>query len=274
MLNFTLLSLVWGSLAPSFAAAQIGSVTPTSDSILSSSATARPSPSLGPSPSPSSSTGPLAAALADDPPDVHLRIPELHVGSIQLDVDELRTEINLAAKIAGVVEINAGVQIRMKKASVTVADVDAALNLEIRLDNLVTIVNRTFQSVDLNPLLVNVLNLTKAAPVTSAVVGSVDGLLGTITNERGATVKVMIDNLGHIVEEAEGEEGRPARIVGDYKRDMTDTGAQTSLEGGLTQRVYSYPPLKAMVNIVTNADGHVVQAVVLGKGGQSGGATP
>ncbi|KAK7960594.1 hypothetical protein PG996_011238 [Apiospora saccharicola] len=259
MLNFTLLSLAWGFLAPAFVGAQIGSITPTPDPIFSASATASPNPS------PSSSAGPRPAP-ADDPPDVLLRIPELHVGRIQLDVDDVRAEINLAAEIAGLVEINAGVQVGIKKVNITIANVDAELELDVRLGNLVGIVSRTLKSLDLNPLLVNVLDTT-AALVTS-VVGSVDGLLGSITNKSGNTVKVMIDNLGNIVEEA--EEGRPASIVGDYRQNMTYTGAQTFLEGGLTQRTYSYPPLKAMVNIVTNAAGNVVQAVVVGKVGQSG----
>lgn len=167
--NFTLLSLVWGFLAPPFIAAQVGSTTPATGSILSASATTCPNPSLGsgpspspspsPSPGPSPSTGPRAPA---DPPDVFLRIPKLHVSKIELAVDDLQAEINLAAKIAGLVEINAGVKIGMKRVNTTVANVDAALELDIHLRNLVTIVNRTLQSLDLNPLLVNLLDKTTA----------------------------------------------------------------------------------------------------------------
>lgn len=268
MHNCSLISLVWGFLAPHLVAAQIGSITSTPDPIFSAKPTAHhSSPSSGFGPGPSPSAGPLAPL--DDPPDVMLRIPELHVGRIQLDVDDIRAEINLAAEVAGLVEINAGVQVGIKKVNITIANVDAELELDVRLGNLVGIVSRTLKSLDLNPLLVNVLDTT-AALVTS-VVGSVDGLLGSVTNTDGDPVRVVIDNLGNIQEEAQA--GRPAAIVGDYKRNMTYTGAQAFLEGGLTQRTYSYPPLQAMVNIVTNAAGHVVQAVVVGKGEPGGGAT-
>jgi hypothetical protein len=43
---------------------------------------------------------------------------------------------------------------------------------------------------------------------------------------------------------------------------MTYTGDSKSLQGGLTQKTYSYSPLGALVNIVFNTAGQIVQAVV------------
>jgi hypothetical protein len=53
---------------------------------------------------------------------------------------------------------------------------------------------------------------------------------------------------------------------------MTYTGTSQSLQGGLTQKTYSYSPLNALVNIIFNTAGQIVQATVAkatGGGGTS-----
>ncbi|KAI0546272.1 hypothetical protein F4679DRAFT_557868 [Xylaria curta] len=211
---------------------------------------------------PTSST---SSASGTSPPDVYLRVPELHVGRIELDVDDLSADLNLAAQVASLVEINAGVQIGITKVNITIADVDAELELIVRLGNLVEIVNRTLESLNLNPLLINVLD--EVTDLVGAVVGAVDGLLGSIVNG-DSTINFIIDNLGNIVQEVEGTAGNLlSSIVGNYEQNMTYTGAQKILDGGLIQKTYSYSPLNALVNIVFNSLGQVVQAVVVKSNG-------
>lgn len=70
----------------------------------------------------------------------------------------MQADINLNAKVANSVTINAGVQVSVTKINVTIADVEAELELIVRLGHLVDIVERVFESLDLNPLLINVLN--------------------------------------------------------------------------------------------------------------------
>ncbi|KAK8091711.1 hypothetical protein PG997_002072 [Apiospora hydei] len=202
------------------------------------------------------------------PPDVLLEVPELHVGRIELVVDNLQAEVNLGAQVASLVEINAGVQVGIKKVNITIADVDANLELVIRLGNLVDIVNRTLASLDLNPLLINVLDT--AVDLVDSVVGAVDGLLGSIVNG-DSKINFLIDNLGNIVQEVAGDAGKiVSSIIGNFDQNMTYTGAQKVLDGGLIQKTYKYDPLSALVNIVTNAAGQVVQAVVVGKDNNGG----
>jgi hypothetical protein len=154
----------------------------------------------------SATTG--APATTASAPDVYLNVPTLSVGRIELgmshfietrellltnnvDVDDLQADINLNANVAQLVQINAGVQIGIKKVNLTIADVDAQLDLIVRLGNLVEIVNRVFESLDLNPLLINTLN--NVTGILDEVVGEVDGLLGSIT-QGGTTLKfVRID---------------------------------------------------------------------------------
>lgn len=54
--------------------------------------------------------------------------------------------------------INAGVQVSVQKINITITDVEAQLELIVRLGHLVDIVQRVFESLDLNPLLITALN--------------------------------------------------------------------------------------------------------------------
>ena len=189
-----------------------------------------------------------------------LNVPNLSVGRIELDVDNLQADINLAANVAGLVSINAGVAVSIQKINLTIVDVEAELELIVRLGHLVDIVNRVFQSLDLNPLLITALN--NVTSVVETVVGAVDGLLGSIT-QGGTTLSFLVDNLGNIVQEvAGGANGTVSTIVGNYLTNMTYTGQSQALQNGLVQKTYSYSPLNALVNIVFNAAGQIVQATV------------
>ncbi|OTB20107.1 hypothetical protein K445DRAFT_342988, partial [Daldinia sp. EC12] len=245
-------------------------VTPTDTITTTDSSTASSSSTTGGSSGSETTTS--APSYGDMPPDVLLRVPELHVGRIELDVDNLNAEINLAAQVANLVELNAGIQVGVTKVNITIADVNANLDLVIRLGNLADIVNRTLESLNLNPLLINVLN--EATDLVDVVIGAVDGLLGSIVNG-DSKINFLIDNLGNIVQEVEGTAGKLlSTIVGNYEQNMTYTGAQEILDGGLIQKTYKYDPLSALVNIVFNAAGQVVQAVVVkGNGGNGGSST-
>lgn len=191
---------------------------------------------------------------------MYLNVPQLSVGRIELDVDNLQADINLAANVASLVTINAGVQLSVQNINLTIADVDVELELIVRLGHLVDIVNRVFSSLDLNPLLLSVANATTS--LLGDVVGEVDSLLGTIT-QGGNTLSFIVDNLGNIVQQVEGTAGSvTSTIVGNYLSNMTYTGTSTSVGNGLTQKVYSYAPLNALVDVVFNTAGQVVQATV------------
>ncbi|KAK3672140.1 hypothetical protein LTR78_007893 [Recurvomyces mirabilis] len=209
--------------------------------------------STSPTPTITSSGGTATA------PDVYLHVPTLSVKRIELDVDNLQAQLNLNANVAQLVQINAGVQVGITKVNLTIADVDAKVDLIVRLGHLVDIVGRVFQSLDLNPLLINTLgNVTSLVDgVVGDVVGVVDGLLGSIT-QGGTTLNFLVDNLGNIVQSVNGV----STIVGSFEQNMTATGATKTLGQGLTQKTYSYSPLSALVDIVFNTAGQIVQATV------------
>lgn len=218
--------------------------------------------STNPQPDPTSSS-PLG------PPDVHLKVPQLSVGRIELDVDNLRADINLKADIARLVQINAGVQIAVEKVNITIVDVEAELELVVRLGNLVDIVNRTLASLDLNPALINLLD--SVGDIVEGVVGAVDGLLGSVT-DGDTNLRFLVDNLGNIVQEvASGAGDAVSSIIGNYKQNMTFTGQEQILSSGLLQRTYEYEELGALVNIVFNSLNQIVQAQVVKGDGNSDG---
>lgn len=83
-----------------------------------------------------STTSRSSAATAGAPPDVYLNVPELHVGRIELTVEELKADLNLNAKVANLVQLNAGVQVAINKVNITIAEVDAEVELVVRLGEL------------------------------------------------------------------------------------------------------------------------------------------
>ncbi|PNS17569.1 hypothetical protein CAC42_8112 [Sphaceloma murrayae] len=227
------------------------------------------STSVRPSPTTSRSGADVGA-----PPDVYLNVPQLSVGRIELNVDDLRADINLNARVAGLVQLNAGVQLSVQNINITIADVDVELELVVRLGHLVDIVNRVFESVDLNPLIVSIGNATES--LVGAVVSQVDGLLGTIT-QGGTTLSFIVDSLGNIVQQVTGAAGGAGgtldAIVGNFRQNMTLTGPVQAIGNGLSKGTYSYSPLNALVDIVTNSAGQVVNAVVQKTKQPSSGAT-
>lgn len=131
------------------------------------------------------------------------------------------------------------------------------------------IVGRVFESLDLNPLLIDTIgNVTSAVgDIVGDVAGAVSGLLGSIT-QGGKTLNFIVDNLGNIVQEV----GGVSTIVGDFTRNMTETGVTKDLGKGLTQKEFSYSPLNSLIDIVFNSAGQVVSSVVQKKNGSSGGS--
>jgi hypothetical protein len=185
-------------------------------------------------------------------------------------VDNIRAEINLAAEVAKLVTINVGVQVGIDRVNITIAGVHAELELIIRLGHLVDIVNRTLQSLDLNPLLINLLDTV--TDVVENVIGAVDGLLGSVI-QGNTRLNFIIDNLGNIVQEVVGATGSIlSSIIGNYQQNMTYTGQSRNVGNGLTEKTYSYSPLGSLVNIIFNGLNQVVQASVV-KGGSATSST-
>ena len=196
------------------------------------------------------------------PPDAYLRVPNLSVGHIGLDVDYLKADVRLSARVANIVSVRAGISVGIDKVNISIDDVGARLDLVIRLGSLVQIVNRTMQTLDLNSTLMNAVN--QVGNVASGAVGATGGLVGTVLGKSAAGGEITVDNKGDIVKEVKVQDGKVIReVVGNYKTSMVETGQQKDLGGGQVEKTFEYKEAGALVNIVFDGGGQVMRTRVV-----------
>lgn len=195
------------------------------------------------------------------PPDVYLRVPDLSIGRLELNVDNLKADISLSASATNLVSVRAGVAVGVEKVNISIAEVRARLDLVIRLASLVDIVNRTMHSLDLNTTLVNALN--HVGDIGAGDVGAAGGLVRTVLGKSRNGSDITVDEKGNLVEEKMGADGKVEReVVGDYKMSMTDTGRHKKLDNGQVDKTYAFEEAKALVDIVFDEMGKVVRTTV------------
>ncbi|CAF1133918.1 unnamed protein product [Adineta steineri] len=197
-----------------------------------------------------------------NPPDVWLNVPDLSVQEISLVVEDIQAHVSISANVAGLVSLNAGVDVSISKVNLTILGVKAQVQLAVYLDNIATIVTRTMASLDLNPLLTSIVN---------GVFQTVDNLLGTLT-QNGTLINQIIDSTGQIVNQVLGTAGNvlSSVVVGNFQQNMTFTGITSTQANGDVIKQYSYPPpagsssnANILVNIVFDSTGNVLSATVV-----------
>jgi hypothetical protein len=227
-------------------------------------------------------------------PDVFLNA-SVHVGEIDLDVENITAKINLQADVLKLLSFNAGVTASIDRVTLLIQNVSAKVLLEARLSNLVLMIGDVLDSLDLNPILA-----TLGQDLTSIVNTTVGGLTGassavearsynlahnilysindysgrTHTNrilaQNGSIIDQSLDNDGHIYGE---------KVVGFYTTDMTFNGYNhtvTSNSQADRELEYVYEPyvgLSIVSAIFTNAAGTVVGTQVLSESSGGGGST-
>ncbi|UJR08260.1 hypothetical protein I4U23_012533 [Adineta vaga] len=87
-----------------------------------------------------------------NPPDVWLDA-KVEVPLIELRVDNIKARLNLDARVASLVNLTAGVSVSISSVHLKISGVNVQVQLAVKFDKLVDIVNRTLESIDLNPLL-------------------------------------------------------------------------------------------------------------------------
>ena len=125
---------------------------------------------------------PLAAqAMAGDPPDVLLDVPNLSVEQITLEVDNLQVNLALDARLANLLKLTAGADASIDKVKLDIKGVQAQATLIVRLDNVRAIIERTLQTLDNNPQIVTQLLSTVDNTVTT-VGGVANNAVTTVGN--------------------------------------------------------------------------------------------
>jgi len=144
----------------------------------------------------------------DDPgadrPDVLLDVPNLSLDTLVIEVDNLKANLSLDAKVASLVSLKAGVDVSIDKVSIRLKGVQATALLVVRLDNVRQIVDRTLTSLDKNPQLVE--RLLQTVDNTVETVGNVantalmpGGVRSQTVNTLGQTVQSTLDATENMV---------------------------------------------------------------------------
>jgi len=128
---------------------------------------------------------PANVSTLDPEPDVYLNA-SVHVGIIQLTVDNITAKVNLDAQVLQLLKFNAGVDASIDRVQLTILNISAEVLLEARLGNLVLMINDVLKSLDLNPILATLgkdLNHIVNNTVGTLQQGSLGG--GGCTNKNG-----------------------------------------------------------------------------------------
>lgn len=179
----------------------------------------------------------------------------MHVGEINIEVQNLTAKINLDAQVLSLLSFNAGVDLSIGKVQLLIQNVTARVFLEARLANLVLMISDVLDSIDLNPVLAELGNgLGQIINETGDLIGGLDGsegdaaaaqkrgldlfqielennILYSVNNFEGKTHtnRILAQN-GDIVDQKLDNNGRISEttVVGNYLKDMTFNGFNQS----------------------------------------------
>ncbi|MER7330806.1 MULTISPECIES: hypothetical protein [unclassified Micromonospora] len=93
-------------------------------------------------------------------PDVLLDVPEVSVDSIRLAVDGLDADLSLRARLANLLQLDAGVRVHLQGVELDMTGVHAEAELKVRLEKLVDILDRALSTIDRNPQIIDALSRT------------------------------------------------------------------------------------------------------------------
>ncbi|MBF5032490.1 MULTISPECIES: hypothetical protein [unclassified Micromonospora] len=124
-------------------------------------------------------------------PDVLLDVPELTVDEIRLVVDGLDADLSLRARLANLLQLDAGVRVHLEGVELDITGVSAEALLKVRLEKLVQILDRALTTIDRNPQLIDA--LARSAGVT---LDDVHRLAAPVVDQTGRTVAAA----GEVVE--------------------------------------------------------------------------
>lgn len=178
----------------------------------------QPAPAQPPGP-----PSPLAqqALAGGDPPDVLLDIPNLSVEQISIQVQNLEANLNLDARLANLLHLTAGVNASIDDVRIEIAGVRAQATLIVRLDNVRAIIERTLQTVDNNPQIVTQL-LSTVDNAVGTVGGVANNAVGTVGNVASGLLRS--GQLLDLARAGLSEVSRTVNAQGQTVRQVRDAG--------------------------------------------------
>lgn len=211
--------------------------------------------------------------IGSDQPDVLLDVPHLYVDEITLEVENLMAKLALDARVANLVQLSAGVDLNIDKVKIGIKGVEASALLVVRLDNVRAIIEKTLQTVNDNPQLVE--QLLNTVDNTVNTVGGVantalqpGGVLSQTINTLGQTVQKTLDSAGNIVEKTLDTTGKVVntKTVGKIL-DLPVVSTATNAAGNTVKRLRDISG--AVIEVVQDKAGKILSSRVISQGTNS-----
>lgn len=161
----------------------------------------------------------LQAEAGQNPPDVVLDVPNLSVEQLTVEVNNLRVNLALDARLANLLHLSAGANATIDNVRIDLRGVRAQATLLVRLDNVRAIIERTLQTLDNNPQIVSQLLST-----VDNTVGTVGGVANNAVGTVGQIAGGLLSN-GQVLDLARGgltEVSRTVNGAGNTVRRVTD----------------------------------------------------
>jgi hypothetical protein len=164
--------------------------------------------------------------------DVLLDVSELEVDRIKLTVRGLRAHVSVLAELAGLVNLQVGVDARLDEVDLEIDGVRAKVLLKVRLDDVRAILNHALDTVAEHPEILR--TLTRA--LNELVSGLLGDALGTLETLLGSL------DVGDTVDEV--LKGR-LEDVRDTLQEVLDQAGAREAEGGSTRSLPGKQPSSA-----------------------------
>ncbi|HEX8298397.1 MAG TPA: hypothetical protein VF594_04485 [Rubricoccaceae bacterium] len=226
-------------------------------------------------------------AQQGDPADVTLEVPNLSVEQITLTVDDLQARLSLDARVANLVQLTAGADVRIGNVSLEVTGVQAEVYLQVYLDNVTTIVTRALDLLATNPEIIETLGstLNQTVGTVGDVAGQALGPGGAVSGLTGAVGQTLrdvagpngllsqtVNTAGQVVAQTVSATGELTEVTLDRTTGSIVSERALGTVAGLTDVVSETAgPSGGTVRRVRDAAGNVIE-YTLGTGGAITGA--
>ena len=133
-------------------------------------------------------------------PDVLLEVPHLKVDELTLDVEDLRANVALQARVLDLLGLDVGADVALDRVGLTIKGVEAQVLLKVRLDNVAAILDRVMTTIERNPVLLEQLARSASRAVEEVATGAGDAVRG-VGRGVGSAVEHVGSGAGALVEE-------------------------------------------------------------------------
>jgi hypothetical protein len=198
---------------------------------------------------------PQSTALAQqvssgsDQPDVILDIPNLSIDEVTVDVQNLKVDISLDARLANLLKLTAGAQASIDQVKIQIKGVQATATLVVRLDNVRAIIERTLQTLDNNPQLV-----TQLLSTVDNTVGTVGGVANNAVGTVGGVANNAVGTVGGIASTAL----RNGQVLDLARSGLTEVTSTVNGTGQTVRRVRDRAG--QLLEVVTDTAGRIVSS--------------